>query len=102
MSTSEIASPKGKGYTKNTSLLQRAKRQIADNLIWYLFVSPAVALILVFMVAPIFQSLSLALYRWNGILPREYIHLENFKDLWEDRFFIWALQHTFIFSGVAT
>jgi raffinose/stachyose/melibiose transport system permease protein len=102
MTTTEITSPKVKGDTKNTSWFQRAKKHLADNLIWYLFISPALALILVFMVAPIFQSLSLALYRWNGILPREYIGWENFEDLWGDRFFIWSLRHTLIFSGAAT
>ena len=71
-------------------------------LLWYLFVAPAVLLIAVFMVVPIVQSLSLALYRWNGIRPMEYVGLDNLVDLWSDRFFLGALQHTFVFAIVAT
>jgi ABC-type sugar transport system permease subunit len=81
---------------------QRLKKSLLDNLIWYLFVAPAILLILVFMVAPIFDALSLATYEWNGVRPRVYVGLENFQDLWTDRFFLGALKHTAIFSVAAT
>jgi len=73
-----------------------------DNLIWYLFLTPAVALIVGFMVVPILQSLSLALYRWNGVKPRQYVGLDNIADLFDDRFFVGALSHTFAFAIVTT
>ena len=64
------------------------------NLIWYLFLAPAVIMLLMFMALPLIQSLELAFYEWNGLRPREYIALENFGELFDDRFFWGALSHT--------
>jgi ABC-type sugar transport system permease subunit len=102
MTTSEIATQHITSQSKQASLSQRLKKTILDNLIWYVFVAPAVLLILVFMVAPIFEALSLATYQWNGVRPRQYVGLENFADLLDDRFFLGALQHTVLFSITAT
>ena len=68
------------------------------NLIWYLFLAPAVIMLLMFMALPLIQSLELAFYEWNGLRPREYIALENFEDLFDDRFFWGALSHTLTFA----
>ncbi|HLA45336.1 MAG TPA: sugar ABC transporter permease, partial [Aggregatilineales bacterium] len=102
MTSREFASQKIDAYSSRATRLQRLKKTIEDNLIWYAFVSPAILLIVVFMVVPIFQSLKLALYRWNGVRPRVYIGLDNFERLLDDRFFRGALQHTFIFSICGT
>ena len=80
----------------------RLHRILDGRLLWYLFVAPAVVLIAIFMVLPIVQALSLALYRWNGIRPRQYVGLDNLVDLWSDKFFVGALQHTLVFAIVAT
>ena len=42
--------------------------------------------------------MELAFYEWNGLRPREYIALENFEDLFDDRFFWGALSHTLTFA----
>jgi ABC-type sugar transport system permease subunit len=102
MTTREIVSQSIETYSSQMSLKQRLKKKLADNFIWYLFVAPAIILILVFMVLPIFDALSLATYEWNGIRPRQYVGLENFQDLLNDRFFLGALQHTVVFSIIAT
>jgi ABC-type sugar transport system permease subunit len=102
MTTREIVSQSIETYSSQMSLKQRLKKKLADNFIWYLFVAPAIILILVFMVLPIFDALSLAMYEWNGIRPRQYVGLENFQDLLNDRFFLGALQHTVVFSIIAT
>lgn len=80
----------------------RVRHALDGPLLWYLFVAPAVVLIVVFMVVPILQALWLALYRWNGVRPRQYIGLDNLADLWGDRFFLGALQHTLVFAIAAT
>ena len=72
------------------------------NLIWYLFLAPAVIMLLMFMAYPLIQSLELAFYEWNGLRPREYVALENFEDLFDDRFFWGALRHTLIFAVFST
>jgi ABC-type sugar transport system permease subunit len=102
MTTKELASQPIETYSKQTSWYHRFKKSILDNFIWYMFVSPAIVLILVFMVIPIFEALSLATYQWNGVRPRQFTGLENFQDLLSDRFFVGALQHTVSFSVAAT
>jgi ABC-type sugar transport system permease subunit len=102
MTTREIATQPIAPQSQQASLSQRLKKTIRDNLIWYAFVAPAVLLILVFMVVPIFEALSLATYEWNGVRPREYVGMENFVELLDDRFFLGALKHTVLFSILAT
>ena len=55
-----------------------------------------------FMALPLIQSLELAFFEWNGLRPREYVALENFEDLFDDRFFWGALRHTLIFAVFCT
>ncbi len=86
---------------RNTRL-SRLARSISKNLIWYLFLTPAVVLLLAFMAMPLVESLQLSFFDWNGLLPPKYIGLENFIELLDDRFFWSALSHTLIFAGVAT
>ncbi|MBC7810013.1 MAG: sugar ABC transporter permease [Burkholderiales bacterium] len=102
MTATEIAGTPITTYPRQLSVMQRFKKTLQANLMWYLFVAPAVILILVFMVVPIFEALSLAMYRWNGVRPREFVGFENFIDLFDDRFFMGALQHTVLFSITAT
>jgi ABC-type sugar transport system permease subunit len=102
MTTRELASQPLDTPSSRLSFSQRFRKTLRDNLIWYLFVAPAIILIVVFMVVPIFEALSLATYQWNGVRPREYIGLENFQDLLTDRFFIGALQHTVLFAILGT
>ena len=68
------------------------------NLIWYSFIAPAVIMLLLFMAVPLIQSLELAFFEWNGLRPREFIGLENFEELFDDRFFWGALSHTLTFA----
>lgn len=86
----------------HSTRLSRAARSISKNLIWYLFLTPAVVMILAFMAMPLFESLQLSFFEWNGLLPQKYVGLDNFVELLEDRFFWGALWHTLAFAGVAT
>ncbi len=88
------------GCLSRTAIVIR--KGVRDHLLWYLFLTPAVALIVGFMVVPILQSLSLVLYRWNGVKPRQYVGLDNVVALFDDRFFVGALSHTFAFAIVTT
>ncbi len=84
------------------SVRARAKRWLQKNAMWYLFLAPALLMLFAFMAIPLFKSLELSFYQWNGLRPREYVGLENFTDLVEDRFFWGALQHTIVFAVFAT
>lgn len=78
------------------------QRPIRDNLHWYLFLAPAILLLLGFMGFPLYRSLELSLFEWKGLLPREWVGLENFERLFRDRYFWGALWHTIVFAVAAT
>ncbi len=68
----------------------------------YLFVAPAYLLMFVFMAYPLAESLILSFYEWNGIGPRVYVGLDNFRFLVEDSVFLRALKNNLIFSALTT
>lgn len=76
--------------------------QIRANAHWYLFIAPAVILLLAFMGFPLYRSLELSLFEWKGLLPRHWIGLENFERLFRDKYFWRALGHTIVFAVSAT
>jgi ABC-type sugar transport system permease subunit len=63
----------------------------------YLFLLPACALSLIFVIWPILQSFDLSLYRWIGTGPRSYVGLSNFIVLTQDDSYRQAFIHNFIF-----
>lgn len=76
--------------------------RLRANAHWYLFVAPAVLLLVAFMGFPLYRSLELSLYEWKGLLPRKWVGLQNFNKLFADRYFWSALWHTVIFAISAT
>lgn len=85
-----------------SDLGRRVSRWWGKHGIWYLFVSPSVILLLVFMAYPLVDSLTLSLYKWNGLAPRKFIALKNFARLVDDRFFWGAVWHTLAFAFFVT
>lgn len=71
-----------RGHGSPTSLAQRARGSSA-----FLFIAPAVAILLLFRVWPLVSAFRLSLTRWNGLAPPAYIGLQNYRDLWEDQRF---------------
>jgi ABC-type sugar transport system permease subunit len=58
---------------------------------------------LVFLALPLFQSLILSLYRWNGISQPVWVGLDNFRHLLtDDKVFILSLKNNIIFSIFTT
>src|SRR5687768_5018371 len=71
---------------------------------WFLFLLPALLVYIVFMAAPLFDSLRLSLYTGDGYTPTTFVGLQNYVDLftnplWRERF-SGAVLHTFIFFGI--
>ncbi len=81
---------------------QRRRRGWDQHGIWYLFLAPAVLLLLMFMAYPLVESLRLGFFRWNGLKPPRFVGVENFVELAQDRFFWGSLWHTLVFAAVAT
>ena len=76
--------------------------QLRRNGHWYLFLAPAVLLLLGFMGLPLYRSLELSLFEWKGLLPRKWVGFDNFERLFRDRYFWSALSHTIVFAVSAT
>jgi ABC-type sugar transport system permease subunit len=59
----------------------------------FLFLIPALAAYLLFVVWPTLQLILYSTWSWNGILPPEPVGLDNFVELTQDRTFLRALTH---------
>lgn len=59
---------------------QRNKLAIAP----WLFLAPALLFFAVYVIIPIFQSLSISLYSWDGLSEATYVGFENYRNLWTD------------------
>jgi len=58
----------------------------------WLFLAPGMLMFAVYVILPIFQSLSISFYAWDGISPTaEYIGLSNYAELLEDEDFYTSL-----------
>ncbi len=62
----------------------------------WLFLSPALIFFAIYVVIPIFQSLSISLYEWNGLSDAVYVGFRNYVDLWDDPKFWISLKNNVI------
>jgi raffinose/stachyose/melibiose transport system permease protein len=66
------------------------------------FLLPALALYLTFLVYPIVQSTRYSLYDWNGLEPlTDFIGIDNFRRAFSDQLFRDALKHNGIIIGLS-
>lgn len=77
---------------------------IREQAPWVLFLLPAVLVYVIFMAAPLFDSLRLSLYTGEGYTPTQFVGLQNYIDLfsnplWRTRF-LGAFWHTCIFFAI--
>src|SRR5436190_4471510 len=71
---------------------------------WILFLLPALAVYIIFMAAPLFDSLRLSLYTGSGYTLTTFVGLKNYIELftnplWVKRF-TGALLHTCVFFAI--
>ncbi len=80
----------------------RAPRRAQDNLTIALFLAPAFALFLVFLVYPIFRSLYYSLFNWNGLGPAvDFVGLDNFRQILTDKVFLRAVGDGLLIVGLS-
>lgn len=63
----------------------------------YLMIAPYLMHLLLFVFFPVVFSIVLTFHKWNIISPMEYIGLENYRHLWQDRLFWKAVLNTIFF-----
>lgn len=68
----------------------------------WLFAAPAIIMFAAVVVFPLFWTVWLSFFKWDGISPMKFIGLDNFRRLMSDRTFVAAIQHNFQFSLIST
>ena len=76
----------------SSSWWRRHQRALAP----WLFLAPALVMFGVYVIAPIFESMALSLYDWDGLGTPEFIGLQNYIDLWDDPDFWMSLKNNLI------
>lgn len=67
----------------------------------YIFIAPFVVIYCFFMAYPLGQSIVLAMQQTFGPRTAVFVGLQNFHDLFTDRFFWLAMRNTFVFAMAA-
>ncbi len=62
----------------------------------WLFLAPGIVMFLLYVIIPIFQSMNISLYDWDGLGEREYIGLANYVELMDDAAFHTSLKNNVI------
>ncbi|WP_298258644.1 sugar ABC transporter permease [uncultured Litoreibacter sp.] len=71
-------------------------KQNQQRLAPWLFLAPGIFMFAVYVIIPIFQSLSISLYAWDGLGEKEYVGLANYVELMDDRAFYTSLKNNVI------
>ncbi|WOC16838.1 carbohydrate ABC transporter permease [Pseudochrobactrum sp. MP213Fo] len=62
----------------------------------WLFLLPGLIMFAIYIIIPVFQSLAISLYDWDGLGEKKYIGLENYRELMSDQSFFTALKNNVI------
>ena len=71
-------------------------RQNQQRLAPWLFLAPGVLMFLVYVIIPIFQSMNISLYDWDGLGERVYVGMGNYVELMDDEAFYTSLKNNVI------
>tara|TARA_X000000368_G_scaffold26778_1_gene20194 strand:- start:5092 stop:5979 length:888 start_codon:yes stop_codon:yes gene_type:complete len=71
---------------------KRNQRSLAP----FLFLAPGIFMFLVYVIIPIFQSINISLYEWDGLGEATYIGFDNYFELIDDEAFYTSLKNNVI------
>lgn len=71
-------------------------RRHQKSLAPFLFLAPGVIMFLVYVIAPIFQSVWISFFDWDGLGPQRWIGLANYIELFDDEAFYTSLKNNVI------
>ena len=74
----------------------------ANRYIGLLYVTPALAFVLVFTVYPLAQMMWMSLHNWSLIAPKKYIGFGNFAKAWNDPQVWTSLEFTLKYTAIIT
>lgn len=71
-------------------------RRRADMLAGYLYIAPALMMVLSLLIVPIFFNAYISFFKWDGLKPMKWIGLDNYARLFRDPIFLTSLTNTLI------
>ncbi|REC93860.1 carbohydrate ABC transporter permease [Kushneria indalinina] len=79
-----------------SSIWRRNQRRLAP----LLFLAPGVVMFAVYVVLPIFQSVWISFFHWDGMGPKDWAGLTNYTDLYDDPAFWTSLKNNLIWMAL--
>ena len=79
-------------HSGSTSWWRRHQRQLAP----WIFLAPVIIVFTMYVIAPIFQSIAISFYDWDGLGEATYIGFGNYVELWSDANFWLSLRNNLI------
>lgn len=77
----------------------RKDRKIRGNIVGYSFILPNLIGYSIFVFIPVCFSFILSVMKWDGSqIPMEFVGLQNFAQIFGDRYFRGALSHTVVYA----
>lgn len=76
----------------------RGDRTLSELLREYLYLAPPLAFLLAFVLVPVIGTLADSLHQDVSFLPRRFVGMANYRDLWGDPAFRQALRFTCLFT----
>jgi len=70
-----------------------------ERVVSYLFILPALVLVVVLLLVPMLQNIYYSFFNWNGIAKPVFIGLSNYAKLLVDRDFLISIRNTVIWVG---
>lgn len=66
------------------------------NIMPWIFLTPGILMFSLYVIIPIFQSIVVSFYEWDGLSEATYVGLANYTELWQDENFYTSLKNNFI------
>jgi ABC-type sugar transport system permease subunit len=68
----------------------------------YLFILPALAMLIIFLYYPILGALQISFNEWSGMGPKKFVGFKNYANLFTDRTFWHSIRLTFLWVILST
>ena len=82
----------GAFFRETVFMWKRHQRELAP----WLFLAPGMLMFIAYVIVPIFQSILVSFYDWDGMGPKTWIGLQNYRDLFQDEYFYVSLKNNLI------
>jgi multiple sugar transport system permease protein len=66
----------------------------------WLFLAPGILMFMIYVIIPIFQSIWISFYEWDGLGPKTWVGLQNYRDLFDDDSFYTSLYNNFLWLAL--